>query len=282
MALAVTIYNGTPANGLYLVIQRQSDGYAWDDAAGALEAYSAGSLADYSIALSQLGGDMWGATIPATLPVGDYNFTFYEQAGGSEAITDPVLPGSYSGYWNGGAVGPSASGYVGRYTSYAILVRRFGLVNVATWSNTEGGSSVNDDAIEDAIDGAEDEIDQLFHNGIYTLPFTATGASLPHTLVEWATVLAANYLYTRRGMSDEKNVIQPLADAAYKEIAKYTPGFPRQLRGVALDSTKTLGAVSYNASTGALSNGRTVTHTNSPTRIGTRFIAGYGYAFMAG
>lgn len=75
---------------LYAVIRRIADGYVWNGTA--FEAFSAGSIANYDIALTDQGGDYYTADWPTAMAAGTAcTVLYYYQAGGSPATTDDLL-----------------------------------------------------------------------------------------------------------------------------------------------------------------------------------------------
>jgi phage gp36-like protein len=225
---------------LYAVVRRVSDGAAADLAAEAFEAWDNASLGDYDLALTDRGGDHYTADFPSWVTAGtEVEILYYEQAGASPATTDDLID-SERRTWTGSALAAAASSYTGRYTDTATLRRRFGTCNINKWSNSEGGDSADDNAIEDAIRWAEDDIDARFAGSPYTIPFAASGAALPRTLKDWANVLAGWYLYTKRGLEEDKSKtggkLQALKDAAEAEMRRFASGYPKQLTGVTLRS----------------------------------------------
>lgn len=134
---------------------------------------------------------------------------------------------------------PISAGFAGRYTTAALLRNRFGVANVAKWSDSAAAGTENAQAIEDAIRGAEDEVDAALAGGVYALPLVATDASLPWTVVNAATAGAGYLLYTRRGLEENDKVATKLLHAwetNVKRLIAYRSGYPRQLPGVALRS----------------------------------------------
>jgi hypothetical protein len=95
-------YNGTGA-ALYVVARLVSDGTAWSVTNAALETYSAASLADYAIDLTDDGGDLYVGDLPAALPAGDYRLFYYERAGASPAASDLILKSPVR-HWDGAAL----------------------------------------------------------------------------------------------------------------------------------------------------------------------------------
>ena len=93
-------YNGASAN-LYAVIRRLSDGYVWSTVASAFAAWADGSVADYDVALTDRGGDLYDGDFPTSIPAGNYEVGYYERAGASPAITDTRLATDSPRWWDG-------------------------------------------------------------------------------------------------------------------------------------------------------------------------------------
>ena len=93
---------------LYAVIRRVSDGKVWSAAAAAWATFADVSVADYDVALASKGGDFYAADFPTAIEAGvEVAIIYYEQAGGSPAITDLVI-GRQSGRYAGSAIGSGA------------------------------------------------------------------------------------------------------------------------------------------------------------------------------
>jgi uncharacterized membrane protein len=111
MANELVVTYDTASANLYAVIRRLADNYVWNGTTFA--AWADGSIADYDIALTDRGGDVYTADFPSGVAAGEYVITYYVRAGATPAITDADI-GSESGYWNGTAVtdSPAANQYV--------------------------------------------------------------------------------------------------------------------------------------------------------------------------
>lgn len=84
------------------------------------------------------------------------------------------------------------------YTSQALLIARWGLTNITSWSDVDEAGSLNSSRITEAIESARQEIDQTLVI-LYNVPFSDT---VPPTIQEIANNLAAWYLYSVRGLRD--------------------------------------------------------------------------------
>lgn len=117
-------YQGTGAN-LYCIVRKLSDGTVWNTANAALEAWADGTVADYDIALTDRGGDLYDGTMPAAIPTGDYRVYYYERAGAIPAITDLVLKSPVK-HWDGTALTSSSNVTLSAYalSTLASIKRR--------------------------------------------------------------------------------------------------------------------------------------------------------------
>jgi hypothetical protein len=86
---------------LYAVIRKVSDGTVWNGTA--FVTFVNGDIASYDVALTSQGGDYYAANMPAAITAGTYRIQYYDQAGGTPAITDEQLD-SETFYWDGTAV----------------------------------------------------------------------------------------------------------------------------------------------------------------------------------
>lgn len=169
---------------------------------------------------------------------GVYQYTVTDPANGlTYQWSAKVVYAGSTYYFAFTATGPSAVPFVGRYTSTTLLKQRFGTLNVQTYSDTESNGVEDALAEQSAIQWAEDDIDSYFTGWRYTIPFTATGSALPHVLTEWATVLAGCWLYTKRGLRDEKvgGDLMALEEKTKGEMRMYRTPF-RTLAGVAINT----------------------------------------------
>ena len=91
----------------------------------------------------------------------------------------------------------------GQYIAKADIENRFGKVNVAVWSNLDGGEDADDPRIEVGILFAEADVNNRFLAGRYQIPF-AFASGVDPVLKDWCAILAGEWLYTSRGIRDEK------------------------------------------------------------------------------
>ena len=85
------------------------------------------------------------------------------------------------------------------YTSQSLLESRWGTTNISAWSDINETGEVNTTTIDNAVTSARREIDQALVR-LYSVPFSDT---VPDMIEEIATLLAAWYMYTTRGLRDE-------------------------------------------------------------------------------
>jgi hypothetical protein len=122
-----TSYPGAGAN-LYVVIRRPSaDGYVWSVTNSAWEVRSDVNLllGQYSVSLTDQGGDLYTGDFPTAIAAGDYELFFYERAGASPA-TDDLLLKSPVQHWDGDALTTTSSVSISPYalTTLASVKRR--------------------------------------------------------------------------------------------------------------------------------------------------------------
>lgn len=104
-------YNATGDQSLYAIIRAKADGKVWNGTA--LVTWVDGNITAYDVALTFVGGDGYGFTIPADLPIGaTYIAVFYRPTTpGTPAISD-YSPEEWEFTWGGtiDTVTPSAAG----------------------------------------------------------------------------------------------------------------------------------------------------------------------------
>lgn len=112
-------YNGSAT--IYAIIRRKSDAYVWNGTAFAV--WADGSIANYDVALSSQGGDLYSADMPAAIAAGTYLIDVYVRAGATPATTDLRLSG-YELYW-GTTAASSPSG--DDLTTLALVKQHMGI-----------------------------------------------------------------------------------------------------------------------------------------------------------
>ncbi len=114
---------------------------------------------------------------------------------------------------------------MGNYISQSDIEDVFGAVNVAIWSNLEGGSSANTTRIAKAISYAEALIDDSFRKGKYDLPFSP----IPALVIDWASKFAGMWLFTARPNFDEESAVTTkgfgeVRKSMFSEMKMYNSG----------------------------------------------------------
>lgn len=100
----------------------------------------------------------------------------------------------------------------------------FGADNVLIWSDLSGEGSVDDSRIEQAIDWAEEHINNRFRDGRYRVPLTPVS----QTIKWWAAGLAGWWLFMSRPFYDrEEEGLTPLKEAIDLDINAYVTGSRR-------------------------------------------------------
>lgn len=119
---------------------------------------------------------------------------------------------------------------MGRYISQSDLESRWGVDNVADWSqvNKDQPTTTPDTArIALAIDTAEDTIDDMFRDGRYEIPFAFNG-SVSYTLKDWCATLAGIWLYEtrldRRRDGNQDATIEAARSRVLGEVDAYRAG----------------------------------------------------------
>lgn len=148
------------------------------------------------------------------------------------AITEPVPNLTYSytvtfSFTGGiqsqaiGTVNGTVSTPIGYYTSYSLMCQKYGTTNITRWSNHDNNDQLPDYTnITLGIGVAESQLNQFFSNGPYTVPLTPINA----TISDWATSLAALWIYETRGMFEDNpqaNKLTPDAANARRWMAAY-------------------------------------------------------------
>lgn len=157
----------------------------------------------------------WLLTITEPLPGLTYQYSLLAIFVGSTGVTNGFVTGQTTP--------------VGYYTSYSLLVAKYGATNIAKWSNTDNDSkNANLTNIQLGIGVGEDQLNEYFFNGAYSTPLTP----LTPMIVDWATTVSAFWIYTTRGLMEDDEVCNRLQRsytatiqswAAYKGGALYLP-----------------------------------------------------------
>jgi len=120
-----------------------------------------------------------------------------------------------------GTVNGTVSTPTGYYTNYGLMCQKYGTINITRWSNTDNLDVLpNYSNITLGIGVAESQINQFFANGPYNVPL----APINYTISDWATSLAALWVYETRGMFEDNpqaNKLTPDAKNAWRWMAAY-------------------------------------------------------------
>lgn len=113
---------------------------------------------------------------------------------------------------------------MGRYINQSNVEDVYGIDNVATWSNLEGGTAANVSRIASAIAYAEALIDDSFRDSRYAVPFT----TVPVILQDWCAKLTGVWLFTCRPLYSKKpedtEGFLAIKEAVEDEIRTYNAG----------------------------------------------------------
>jgi len=95
----ISYYTGSAS--LYAIIRRTSDAKVWDTTTSAFVTWADGDIANYDLALSSDGGDMYHVDWPTAMAAGNTcRYVVYARAGATPATTDSIVS-SKELYWNG-------------------------------------------------------------------------------------------------------------------------------------------------------------------------------------
>lgn len=135
MANELNITYPVAAATIYAAIRRQTDFYAWDNAASAYEVWADGSIGDYDIPLADKSGDIYAADMPTGIAAGNLVITYYLQAGGSPAITDVILGRQWQ-LWDGDALSDAGAVSLSAFALTDLTkLKRWMHISVTTWDN---------------------------------------------------------------------------------------------------------------------------------------------------
>jgi len=110
------------------------------------------------------------------------------------------------------------------YAAEADVTSYFGESNVARWSDPEntGVPAVDSDAVTEALDWADAEIDSTFEGTRYEVPLTVSA-----TVKNWSVRLAGVYLYKKRGLRETESPDDKMAsmeEGVRNEMAAFVSG----------------------------------------------------------
>lgn len=118
---------------------------------------------------------------------------------------------------------------MGVYIGQANVEDQFGANNVAVWSQLDNTTTGADTSrVDDAIDNAEQTVEDRFRGGPYAVPFTGGGSRGLVKVIEWCAKLAGIWLYENRGLRDAgedgDNKLTKMKADVFHEIAVYLSG----------------------------------------------------------
>ena len=100
------------------------------------------------------------------------------------------------------------------YAQISDMQARFGQPNIDKWSDLEGlGAGAGTAALarqQTALNFADSQINITLRGGAYVVPVIATTPDVLAQLTDWATVIAAHWLYASRGLLDEDKQVHKL------------------------------------------------------------------------
>jgi phage gp36-like protein len=120
------------------------------------------------------------------------------------------------------------------YAAQGDIEDRFGVANVAAWSQTGGAAAANGLPLADvgriqrSLDASDAEIDGLMQDGPYIVPLAA-GADAA-IVTNWSATLAGVWLYQTRGLRDDTrdgNKYTALRAGILLEMQQYKSGVKR-------------------------------------------------------
>ena len=97
-----------------------------------------------------------------------------------------------------------------QYAQITDLQARFGTPNITKWADLEGDGSQTTTRSQLACNYADSQINLSLRGGGYAVPVVATTTDVTAQLTDWATVIAAHWLYASRGLLDEDKQVHKL------------------------------------------------------------------------
>lgn len=121
---------------------------------------------------------------------------------------------------------------MGVYIAQSDVEGQFGVNNIAVWSQLDNTTTSADTSrISDAIDNAEQTVEDRFRGGPYAIPFTGGGSRGLVKVIEWCSKLAGVWLYESRGLRDAgedgDNKLTKIKADVLHDIAVYLSGQTR-------------------------------------------------------
>jgi hypothetical protein len=138
--LAGELYISKPGGSLtlYVIIRRLSDYKVWSVAASDWATWADGDIDNYDTALTDRGGDFYNGDFPTGIAIGTRVLVmYYQQSGGTPAITDSLLL-SVDATWNGAEVASASSVTLDSraLTTLASVKRAMGIASSTTTYDT--------------------------------------------------------------------------------------------------------------------------------------------------
>lgn len=185
------------ANSVYVIIQEAATGKAWNGSA--FEVWADANLATYDIALSSLGGDLYGVDFPADIPAHtQFRATYYSMAGAAPSSSDTLLH-SQTGIWDGNEIiDPSGLG------------ARYGFLTIAeadAYFDTRLGASTLWTATTAKAAALQTAYNDLVNSQLFTLP-TYTDVQDPLQIIQDAQCEQALFLLIDQDGIDRRSALR--------------------------------------------------------------------------
>jgi len=213
--LSIT-YTGN--NDIYAIVRRTSDSFVWNGSA--FVTWVDGNIGTYDIPLIDRDGSFYSEDFPSTIVTGlEYRIIYYEQSGGSPAITDLLLS-SEEGIWNGEILSTTftSATTVNSGLSYSsledvLLILPQKMTDRLSSSIPSITPVLSNDEITDYISRADREIDSYLEQ-YYAVPLrrikkqnpNAVGTSVlstyPDPIPFCSARMAASYIVNEKFTSD--------------------------------------------------------------------------------
>jgi phage gp36-like protein len=103
------------------------------------------------------------------------------------------------------------------YATSTDLSTRFGLPNIQKWADLEGDASGIAARIAAALTFADSQINMSLRGGGYSVPVISATTDVQYQITDWATVIAAHWLYASRGLLDEDKQVHKL-EKLYEQV----------------------------------------------------------------
>jgi len=130
MAAELELIYPVASSNIYAVIRRHSDAYVWNGSD--FVPWSDANIADYGVALTDKGGDLYQGDMPA-VAAARYRITYYLRAGATPAITDTILA-SRDYTWDGADLSSASEVTISAYALTSLAeVKRYLRLTSATY-----------------------------------------------------------------------------------------------------------------------------------------------------